>query len=179
MNPKQPDDKDPNKMTEEELLELLEELKKHKKSKNVSVAFGFMMHKNYMIHLVLSLVINLMIGAVIFGLAIGMNMPLAELNVTGFIIAFILLTFVENFVKILLFKYFARAMILSMGLLSVLVLIIIMFAIDLILIEGFHFKAIEDLIVFAFAFSIFRLIVSIYIRKWLYREKIVFFGGKS
>jgi len=179
MNPKHNDDKEPEKMTEEELLALLEELKKRKKSKNVSVAFGFMMHKNYLIHLGLSLFINLVISAMVFGLAIGIQMPLIEIQVIGFVIAMILFTFVENFVKILLFKYFARAMILSMGLLSVAVQIIILFFIDLVVTEGFHFQAIENLIVFAFAFSIFRLFVSIYIRKWLYREKIVFFGGKS
>ena len=176
MNPNdKKDEKDPNKLTEEELLQLLEELKKRKKSKRVSVTLGFMLHKNYVIHMILSLSVNLLIASVVFGLGIGIKQPFVSMNVLGFLLAIILLTLVENFVKILMFKYLARAMIFSMGLLNVMAQI----AIDMVLIEGFHFLNIENLIIFAFVFSAFRLVISIYLRKWIYREKLVFFGGKK
>ncbi|MDO9629917.1 MAG: hypothetical protein Q7I99_08440 [Acholeplasmataceae bacterium] len=180
MNPNDyKDDKDPNKLTEEELLELLEELKKRKKSKGVSVTLGFMLHKNYVIHMILSLSINILIAAVVFGLGIGINQPFVNMTVVGFMLAIILLTLVENYVKILMFKYAARAMILSMGLLNVMAQIIIWYAIDMLLVQGFHFINIESLIIFAFVFSAFRLVISIYLRKWIYSEKLVFFGGKK
>ncbi len=180
MNPNDhKDEKDPNKLTEEEILQLLEELKKRKKSKRVSITLGFMLHKNYVVHMILSLSVNLLISAVVFGLAIGVNQPLVDMNILGFLLAIILLTLVENFVKILMFKYLARAMIFSMGLLNVMAQIIILFAIDSILVEGFHFLYIESLIIFAFLFSLFRLGVSIYLRKWIYSEELVFFGGKK
>lgn len=180
MNPNdKKDEKDPNKLTEEELLQLLEELKKRKKSKRVSVTLGFMLHKNYVIHMILSLSVNLLIASVVFGLGIGINQPFVSMNVLGFLLAIILLTLVENFVKILMFKYLARAMIFSMGLLNVMAQIIILFAIDMLLVEGFHFLHIESLIIFAFIFSAFRLVISIYLRKWIYSEKLVFFGGKK
>jgi hypothetical protein len=180
MNPNDyKDPKDPNKLTEEELIQLLEELKKRKKSKRVSVTLGFMLHKNYVIHMILSLSVNLLISAVVFGLAIGIGQPFVDMNVLGYVLAMILLTLVENFVKILMFKYLARAMIFSMGLLNVMAQIIILFLIDMLLIEGFHFISIENLIIFAFIFSSFRLVISIYLRKWIYSEKLVFFGGKK
>ncbi|HAX01963.1 MAG: hypothetical protein A2Y45_02730 [Tenericutes bacterium GWC2_34_14] len=179
MNDQKPD-KDPNKLSEEELKVLFEQIKKQKKAnKNLSVALGFMLHKNYVIHLLLSLAINLLIFAVVLGLAIGIDAPLVDMTVTGFIFAVILLTLIENFVKILLFKYITRIMIFSMGLMSVMVQIIILYAIDLLLTEGFHFINLERLMIFSFAFSLLRLVISIYLRRFLYNEKIVFMGGKK
>lgn len=179
MNDQKPD-KDPNKLSEEELKAIFEQIKKQKKAnKNLSVALGFMLHKNYVIHMLLSLTINLLIFAVVLGLAIGIDAPLVDMTLIGFIFAVILLTLFENFVKILLFKYITRIMIFSMGLMSVMVQIIILYVIDLILTEGFHFISLERLMIFAFSFSLLRLVISIYLRRFLYNEKIVFMGGKN
>jgi len=173
-------DKDPNKLTEEEIKEIFEKIKKQKKSNNqLSVTLGFLLHKNYVIHLGLSLAVNLLIFAVVLGLAIGIDMPLVDMTLPGFLFAVILLTLFENFVKILLFKYATRLMIFSMGLLSVAVQIIILYIIDVLLSEGFHFIGIDRLMAFAFIFSILRLIISVYLRRMLYNEKIVFIGGKK
>lgn len=173
-------DKDPKKLSEEEIKEILKQIqKKNKASKNLSVTLGFMLHKNYVIHLGLSLAINLLIFAVVLGLAIGIDMPMVDMTLTGFFFAVILLTLIENFVKILLFKYATRVMIFSMGLLSVAVQILILYMIDMLLSEEFHFIGVDRLMVFAFAFSILRLVISIYLRRLLYNEKIVFLGGKK
>ena len=179
MNDQKPD-KDPKKLTEEELLEMLEQLKKQKRSttRHLSVALGFMLHKNYIIHLILSLTVNLLMFAVVLGLAIGLDWPLVDVTLIGFIFAVLLITFMENFIKILMFKYLFKAMLYSLGLLSVMIQIMILYAIDLVLVEGFHFISVERLIIFAFTFSISRLIISIYLRRFLYNEKIVFIGGK-
>lgn len=179
MNEQKPD-KDPNKLSEEEIKELLEQLKKQKKtSKNLSVTLGFMLHKNYVIHMALSLGINLLMFAVVLGLGIGIDMPFVTMTVPGFLFAVVLLTLIENFVKILLFKYVLRIILLSMGLLSVTVQIMVLYLVDVILVEGFHFIGVDRLIVFAFAFSILRLIISTYLRKLIYNERIVFIGGKK
>jgi uncharacterized membrane protein YvlD (DUF360 family) len=179
MNDQHNNDKDPNKLSEEELLALLEELKKKKKPRGVSVSLGFLLHKNYIVHMSLSLIVNFLIAAVVIGLAIGLGSPIISFTVVGFILAFMLLTVIENFIKILMFKYVARAMILSMGLLSVIVQMMILYIIDLLLPEGFHFITIEGLIIFSFVFSLFRLVISTYLRRWIYKEHIIFFGGKS
>jgi hypothetical protein len=179
MNDQNNHDKDPNKLSEEELLALLEELKKRKKPKGVSISLGFLLHKNYIVHMSLSLLINALLSVVVVGLAIGLGQPIIQFTIIGFILAIMLLTVIENFVKLLMFKYVARAMILSMGLLSVFVQIIILFAIDLLMAQSFHFITIEGLIIFSFVFSLFRLVTSTYLRRWIYKEHIVFFGGKQ
>jgi hypothetical protein len=119
-----------------------------------------------------------LISAVVIGLASGINQPLVELQVIGYVLAIILLTMIENFVKILMFKFFMRAMILSMGLLSILVQILILAFIDMILIEGFQFINVEHLIIFSFIFTILRFVLSTYIRRWLFMKKIRFLEGK-
>jgi len=180
MNQDPKNEKDQNKLSEEEIRIIIEELKKqNKKPKKFTVALGFLLHKNFVVHMVLSFVINLVISIAVIGLAIGLSAPIIEFTVTGFILAIAFLTVFENFVKILMFKYFSRIMILSMGLLSVTIQIIILFLTDLILTKGFHFIGIEQLIVFSFVFSILRLFVSIYIRKMLYKDQFVFIGGKK
>jgi len=178
MNPNQNQDQDPKGPSEEEIKAIIEELKKHKKQRKIGISLGFLLHRNYMIHMVLSLIINFIISAVVFGLAIGLNQPLVYLNVPGYISAILLLTLIENFVKLLLFKYFTRIMIISMGLLSVFVQIIILFAIDMSLSEGFGFIQTEHLFVFAFSFSILRVILSSYLRRWLYNEHITFINRR-
>lgn len=171
-------DKDPNKPSEEEIKKLIEQLKKNKSGKNTAISFGFLLHRNYIVHMVFSVVINFLISAVVIGLAVGINQPLIEFELFGYVLAIILLTLIENFVKILMFKYFMRIMILSMGLLSVLVQIMILLFIDQVLVQGFHFIGVEHLIIFAFGFSILRFILSTYIRRWLYTKKITFLEGK-
>jgi uncharacterized membrane protein YvlD (DUF360 family) len=171
-------DKDPKKPSEEEIKRLIEQLRKNNGGKNTALSFGFLLHKNYVVHMFFSIVINFLISAVIIGLATGIKQPLIEMEILGYVLAIILLTLIENFVKILMFKYFMRIMILSMGLLSVLIQILILAVIDLILIEGFHFIGIEHLIIFSFAFSILRFVLSTYIRRWLYTKKITFLEGR-
>jgi hypothetical protein len=171
-------DKDPKKPSDEEIKKLIEQLNKKKSSKNTAVSFGFLLHKNYVVHMTFSLIINFLISAVVIGLASGINQPLVELHVIGYVLAIILLTLIENFVKILMFKFFMRAMILSMGLLSILVQIMILAFIDMILIEGFHFIDVEHLIIFAFVFTILRFVLSTYLRRWLFMKKIRFLEGK-
>ena len=173
-------DKDPKKPSEEELLRILEEIKKNqeKKPKKVSLSLGFLLHRNYLIHLAISLGINFVLFAVIIGLTSGINQPILSVELPAFFIGIILFTLVENFVKLLLFKYFLRFMLLSMGLFSVFIQILILAIVDFMLLD-FSFNGVDHLIVFAFIFSIFRLIFSSYLRKILYGDIFVIPGGKK
>ncbi len=172
------EDKDPKKPSEEEIKELFEQLKKNKSGKNTAISFGFLLHQSYVVHMVFSTIINFIISAVVIGLAVGIKQPLIDMTLLGYIMAIILLTLIENFIKILMFKYFMRMMILSMGLLSVLIQILILFLIDFLITEGFAFNGIEHILIFAFAFSTLRLVLSVYVRRYLYTKKIRFLEGK-
>lgn len=173
-------DKERKEFSEEELRSLLKELKnKNRNKKEIPLSLGFLLHKNYLIHIALSFGFNFLLSAVVIGLAAGIKQPLIQITVVGFLLGITLLTLMENFVKILLFKYALRVMIFSIGLLSVLVQIIILLAIDLLISKGFYFEGLEELFVFAFIFSILRVSISSYIRRRIYHERLVIFGGKK
>lgn len=174
MNQDQKPDKDPNHLDEEELKALIEALKNKKGPKRIAIPMGFLLHRNFMIHMALSLIVNYVLSAGVFGLLIGLRVEVLDMTFVGYMLAIMLFTLVENFVKILMFKYMTKIMLYSMGLASIMVQILIFYAVDLILIEGFHFITVEGLILFAFIFTLLRLILSVYIKLWFSNEKIVF-----
>lgn len=172
MEPEKRPEDEKKELTEEEIMAMIEELKKHNKNKTVAISLGFLLHPNYVIHLAISFAINLLLSAVVFGFAAGVHQPMVIMTILGFFFAITLLTFVENFIKILLFRYLPRAMIMSMGTINVMTQIIILFGIDQLLEVGFHFTSIEALIIFSIMFSILRLIFSTYFRRFLYAKRI-------
>jgi hypothetical protein len=173
MNQDQKPDKD-QKKDEEELKALIEALKNQQGPKRVAIPMGFLLHRNFMVHMILSFVVNYILSAGVFGLLSGLGFSVLNMTFVGYILGILLFTLSENFVKILMFKYMAKLMLYSMGLLSITVQIIIFYVVDLLLIEGFHFITVEGLILFAFIFTFLRLILSVYIRLWFSNEKIVF-----
>ncbi len=171
---------DPDKKTEEELKRLIEELKQQNSKKRTFTNFGFMLHRDYFVHLTLSLAVNTLILAVVMGLSIGIGDPLVEMdNIASFLLAAVLLTLMENLVKILMFRYAFRAILYSFGLLSVITTFVMLYLVDLILQGGFHFSNIVRLIIFTIGFTFFRLVLSTYLRRWVYTKRISFTGGKK
>ena len=162
-----------DKETENEIHEIIDEIEK-KKRKKVSITLGFLLHKQFMIHLGLSLFINYALAAMVLGLAIGIRHPLMKINLLGFFIGILLLTVVENFVKILLLKYIYKIMAYSFGILNVVIQILILYLISAMMPKTFMFNGLSELIAFSIIFSGLRLIVSTYLRSYLYHEKIVF-----
>lgn len=162
---KEDKDKEKEELTEEEIYKLIEELKKQKSNKKIAISLGFLNHPNYIVHLMISFIMNILLSAVVFGLGSGLNQKIVIMNPLGFFIAITLLTVVENFVKILFFKYFPRVMMMSFGSLNVVLQIVILFIIDKLIEVGFHFTSFEALVMFSIIFSIFRFVLSNYIRK--------------
>lgn len=172
MNNQNPD-KDPKKLSEEDLEELLKELseKKPHKKRNI-IALTFMLHPNYALHMVLSLVINTVVFAVVSGLSSGVNEALLNVRIPGFLFAVILLTLIENFIKILLYRYATRTIILSFGMIPLIILIVLLYIIDVLIVEGFNFISIERLLVFSVIFSLLRFGMALYTKRLFYQRKM-------
>jgi len=173
------DPKDPKKDPEDELKKLIEELEAYKKQRQTNISYAFLLHKNYFIHLLLSLVVNFLMAATVIGLSIALDYPIVDMQFMGFVFAIILLTLLENFVKILLFKYALRLVIYSMGLLSWLVQFVIWYAITLIVGNTFIFNSVWDLMIFSVLFTMMRFIISVYIRRWMFHRTRIIIGGKK
>ncbi|MFP4177210.1 MAG: hypothetical protein ACLFTZ_00445 [Acholeplasmataceae bacterium] len=169
-NEEQDDDRE---ATEEELKAFIDQLRRAKRNKNwPPLALSFLIHPNYLVHMALSFVVNLLVAAVVIGFAESLAAPLASVEPVGFLLAFGLLTLLENFFKILLYRYFLKVMLMSMGMISLVVLILILYTIDAVLTTGFSFERVENLIFFAILFSILRFFIVGYLRRFLNRSSI-------
>ena len=177
MNNKQ---QDPDKKTEEELKKLIEELKNKQRGKRTLIHFGFMLHRDYLVHLTLSFLVNTLMLAVITGLSIAINEPLVHMtNLVGFLLASVIFTLIENLVKILVYRYAFSAVLYSAGLLSFAITFIVLYIVDVIMHTNFYFDNALYLLVFTIGFSFFRVVMTTYLRRWIYMKNIRFTGGKK
>jgi hypothetical protein len=171
---KNEDPKDRDEITEEELKEIIEQFKKQKGTKKISLSMSFLLHKSYAKHLMLSFCVNLILSAVVIGLSIGLGAPLMKLTVQGFFVGIILLTLTENAVKLLLFRYLFKVMIYSFGVLNIVVQILLLYMISQTFGKGFEFLGLHQLFIFSILFTGLRLMMSTYIRLWFSKEKVIF-----
>jgi uncharacterized membrane protein YvlD (DUF360 family) len=160
--------------TEEELKAFIDRLRhaNRKKPNRPPLALSFLIHPNYLVHMTLSFVINALVAAVVLGFAASLTEPFVRVEPLGFVLAFGLLTLLDNFFKILLYRYFLKVMLMSMGMISLIVLILILYTVDIVLKTGFTFERVENLIFFAIFFSILRFFIVGYLRRFLNRSSI-------
>jgi uncharacterized membrane protein YvlD (DUF360 family) len=173
------DPKDPKKDKDDELEKLIKELEQYHGQRKHAISYAFLLHKNYIVHLILSFLVNLTMAMTVIGISLAFDYRIVEIEIVGFILAIALLTVIENFVKILLFKYAIRVIIYSLGILSWLVQVVIWYLITLLIPQGFIFFSAWDLIVFSIMFTLMRFIISVYLRRWLYQKDHLFKGGKK
>ena len=100
-------------------------------------------------------------------------------GITSFLLAAVLLTLIANVIKILIYRYAFRAILYSMGLLSLAVTFVILYVVDLIMQGNFHFDNVFRLLIFTLGFTFFRLVLSTYVRRWIYTKNIKLSGGKK
>lgn len=166
-NPNQPNHDD------EKIREMIRELKKRQLKKKPPLGLVFMLHSNFIVHMTLSFLVNVLSAAVIIGFSEAINAPLLSFQILGFLIAMGLLALAENFIKILMYRYFPKLMLMSLGMVALMIQVIILYLIDRMLPVGFEFLTAEYILVFAFVFSGLRLIISVYVRKWFRQTPLV------
>lgn len=174
MDPNKDNEKKNNNLNEEEANQLMEDIKKHQSIKKRFAIFNFLLHPNYLIHLALSFCVNTVITAVVIGFSSLFDDSILTVDIIGFILAMLLLTLIENLVKILLYKYYTKLMFSSFGLISFLVLVLNLALIHVLLQTGFHFNGVAYMVLFAIFISIFRTIFSQYIRRIFIKQLIAF-----
>jgi len=170
---------DPNKDSKDELERLIKELEAYSKKKQTGISYVFLLHKNYVVHIVLSFVVNLLMAATVIGLSIALDYPLVQTDFQGFLLAITILTLMENLIKILLFRYALKLVLYSLGTLSWLVQFVLLYVITLIVGQGFTFLTVWDILIFSILFTCMRFILSVYIRRWFYQKDHIFMGGKK
>jgi uncharacterized membrane protein YvlD (DUF360 family) len=142
------------------------------RNKKVKMGVSFMLHPKYSVHLTLSIVLNLVASAVIIGFALGTGLPLVEISPIGYLTAIILFTLIENFVKILVYRYLMKYVLMSFGLITYIINVVLFFAVDQMLGETFHFMGVEHLMIFTLLFSVLRFILTHYYQRYRFIRKM-------
>ena len=97
-------------------LEELEKLIKAKDNKRIGLLFGFYLHDNFGIHILLTTIINLIVGGVVVGLS-GITYKVVEINsLVAYIFVFLFFTLLEVSIKTLLIRFIWKIIIQSLGL---------------------------------------------------------------
>jgi len=155
---------------EKELRELLEQLSKQQKVPQV----GFLVHKNFTIHFILMVLINLLVGATTLGTFEVFEYPLVEFGLASFFMYMLIFTTFEALVKVFIFKYFMRAIILSFGLINLAITYII-FYLGTFIVKDIQFikpNEMFNLLIFSICFSVIRNIVIYYVRKNQFERQV-------
>ncbi|MFA5560308.1 MAG: phage holin family protein [Acholeplasmataceae bacterium] len=163
---KKDDNEKKDDLTQEEIQDLLDELKKSSRGNKKLFALAFLLHPKFVYHIILSLSVNLIMAAVVMGFLAFLGYPVIYFDIVAFLVAIILYTLVENFLKIILYRYFLKYFIISFGLLSLILNIIIFWSLEFFLKPNFYFYDFSSLIMFATIFSILRFILANYIKSF-------------
>jgi uncharacterized membrane protein YvlD (DUF360 family) len=133
----------------------------------------FMLHSNYAVHMTLSFLLNVLAAAVVIGFSEAIKQPLIAFTLLGFLFAMGLLTLLENFVKLLLYTFLTKLMLMSMGMVALMVQVILLYVTDLVLPVGFAFESAESILMFAVIFSVLRLFMSIRVRRFMKTAPVI------
>lgn len=139
-------------------------------------SLGIFLHRNLGLHILISLIFNLIICVSLSGLFSLINYPVIDYTLLGFIIFIIVFTLIEVSLIIIFVGYYLKYIIKSRGLLLI-VFYSLVFFITSLLIEDVSFikPIILTLLVFSFSFIIFKLLLVILYQRYLLNKS----GGKQ
>ncbi len=154
-------DQDPNDLDEEKLKQILSE----KTPLKIGYHFGYILHPNFGMHILLTFLLNLLVGGVVTGLFIAVYPIIHIENLTAFFFGIILFTMMELVIKMIMIAYLWRIIIQTFGLLFFILNVGLFYVMDL-MIEPIHFLYdASNIFVFTLSFMVVRLLFSLYIRK--------------
>ncbi|CCV63710.1 Membrane protein of unknown function [Alteracholeplasma palmae J233] len=159
------DDDEKKELTQEEIEELLNTLKdKNANNTGTILNFGLLLHPKMTVHLIVTWIINLLVFAVVSGI-LNQISPTIYFNLTSYLLGVSLFTLIEFVFKIIFLKFFLRIVLMSFGMILYVIQVACFYLVDLV-VPNFDFYTIEGVFIFTICFSIVRLIISRYIRKY-------------
>ena len=140
--------------------------------KTTSQLKAFQLHTKYSVHLMISFTINTLIAAAVIGFSHGLKFPFLRFDVLAFLIAIVFLTLLENMIKIILYRFLFKYMLLSFGLISFIILLIIFYLLDILLGQTFEFLGMDALMLFILSFQVLRYITTILYQRYRWHKTL-------
>lgn len=154
-------DQDPDDLDEEKLKALMNE----KAPLKLGYKLGFILHPNFSVHILLTFIINLIVGGVVVGLYAAFYPIILVDTLIAFVIGMILYTTMEIIIKMLLIAFLWKLVIQTFGLLFFILNVGLFYIMD-IMIEPIHFLYdASNIFVYTLSFMLVRLLFSTYVRR--------------
>lgn len=154
------------KELEEELVKMLEKEQLEQDKKLFRLLFGYALHKSFIIHSLLMLVVNIVTLSAIIGLT---NLGSLE-SVTYYFLSIILFTFVEINIRLLIYRFFPRSIFKSLGTVNLIYLIPFYYFL-IVYLGKIDFKFYWHSIIVLSGFIVLRIFITYYIKVFNYRRK--------
>ena len=150
-------EQDPNNNKEPKINE--------KRLVSVGYKLGFMLHDNFSIHVVYTLIINLLSSAAVIGIFSAFSPVVKVDNIWTFLIAMIFYSLMELMIKILVIRFFFKMIIQSFGLPFYIINLVLFFLTTLLVPEFSFLTDPQNIFIFTLGLMVLRLLLSTYTRK--------------
>lgn len=154
------------KELEEELVKMLEKQQLEDDRKTFRLLFSYGLHNNFIIHSLLMLVVNIVGITTIIGLT---NLGII-VNLPYYFLSIILFTVVEINIRLLIYRFFPKALLRSIGTIN-LIYIIPLFYLTIVYLGEIHFNEIWHSIIVLLGFIVIRIFITYYIKAFNSRRK--------
>lgn len=143
---------------------------KHNSQKNkqkmlIQYQLGFVIHLNFVVHVILLTIINFLVAGIVIGIT-GQIYPIVKIeNFSVFVIAILLYTATEIFIKHVVVRYLYKIILLTFGLLFYLVNLASFWIVNLSLEQISFLNDGTNIFTFTLLFMIVRMLFTTYVRK--------------
>jgi len=145
---------------EDKELEQFKQALNEKNNKKIGLILGFYLHENFGLHILFTIIINLISSGVIIGLS-SVSYKIVEVNsLIAFFLGMLFYSLLEVAIKTLLIRYIWKTIIRTFGLIFFIVNVLF-FYLSSLLIKEFNFlNNISNIFIFTLLFMIFRILLT-------------------
>lgn len=160
------EEKEALKDLEEELVKMLDKEQLEKDKNLFRLLFGYALHKNFLIHSLLMIFVNIFTLSAIIGLT-----TLGSINnYIYYFLSIILFTFVEINLRLVIYRFFPRSIFKSLGMVNLIYLIPTYYLL-IVFLGKVDFKELWHSIIVLLGFIVLRIFITYYIKVFTYRRK--------
>lgn len=151
---------------EQKKIEDLIEKALEKRKKNQG--FIFRLHPKIEVHLLILLLINMISGVVAIAFGHLFKIDLIEYTLLSLVVFIVLSTIVEFIVKVIVYQYIHMVNVFMVGIPSYIIQCLLFYGVSSVT-KAFNFIGLKSLLIFTLIFMIFRIILTLIIRRYTFR----------
>jgi len=154
------------------LIEQLEKLSKEANSSGVAFRLGFLLHRSFGMHILITYLINLLCAGIVIGFSRALYLIVEVYSFEAFFFAITLFTLIETAFKLISLRYIFKIVVQSLGLVFYITNLIIFWIVSQMVPDFTFLLDPANIFVFTIIFMMIRTLFTTYIRKikWIQGE---------